>query len=160
MTTQSEQLLAEKYQKLENELVLKNRELEIETALERIRAKTMAMVSSEEIGKIIYQVFSELKNLGVVHHFAQIITDFEINKDWFNTWYASDEKDYAHFVRYNSFDHPYNEKWKTALKTGNTFYTDAYSKKEKDAWFDGAFRFSDLSFISMKERIFCIKLRA
>lgn len=147
-----ENLLRAKIKDLEQELALKNRELEIEAALERVRVETMAMKTSEEIGRIIYRVYSEIKNLGVVHHLAQIITDFELNKGWFNTWYGFDEKEFAHVVRYNFFDHPFNGKWKAALKYGHSFYIDSYSKREKDAWLDGAFRFSDLSFISEERK--------
>ncbi|WP_373395730.1 nuclear transport factor 2 family protein [Algoriphagus halophilus] len=47
------------------ELLLKNRELEIETALERIRAKTMAMEKSEELAPTASLLFQQLKNLGI-----------------------------------------------------------------------------------------------
>ncbi len=47
------------------ELVEKNRELEVESALERVRAMTMAMHSSDDVGKCIIKMFSELTALGV-----------------------------------------------------------------------------------------------
>lgn len=47
------------------ELQNKNRELEIETALERVRALTLAMHNSEDVGKCIIKMFSELTALGV-----------------------------------------------------------------------------------------------
>ncbi|WP_297335844.1 ATP-binding protein [Algoriphagus sp.] len=47
------------------ELENKNRELEIEAALERVRAQTMAMHSSEDVGKCVVKMFSELTALGV-----------------------------------------------------------------------------------------------
>ncbi len=46
------------------ELENKNHELEIEAALERIRAKAMAMRNSDEIGLIVKTVFDELKKFG------------------------------------------------------------------------------------------------
>lgn len=46
-------------------LVEKNRELEIEAALERVRAQTMAMHNSEDVGKCIVKMFSEVTALGV-----------------------------------------------------------------------------------------------
>ncbi|WP_331528712.1 nuclear transport factor 2 family protein, partial [Cecembia rubra] len=47
------------------ELEQKNRELEIEAALERVRAQTMAMHSSEDVGKCVVKMFSELTAFGV-----------------------------------------------------------------------------------------------
>jgi hypothetical protein len=47
------------------ELDSKNRELEVEAALERVRAMTMAMHSSEDVGKCVVKMFSELTSFGV-----------------------------------------------------------------------------------------------
>jgi len=47
------------------ELQIKNRELEIEAALERIRAQTLAMHNSEDVGMCIVKMFAELTALGV-----------------------------------------------------------------------------------------------
>jgi len=47
------------------ELAQKNRELEIEAALERVRAQTMAMRTSEDVGKCVVKMFGELTALGV-----------------------------------------------------------------------------------------------
>ena len=48
------------------ELERKNRELEIEAALERVRAKTMAMHRSDELGATSLLLFDELKALGEI----------------------------------------------------------------------------------------------
>ncbi|MCS4435252.1 ATP-binding protein [Aquiflexum gelatinilyticum] len=47
------------------ELERKNRDLHVEAALEKVRALTMAMHSSEDVGKCIVKMFSELTALGV-----------------------------------------------------------------------------------------------
>ncbi|GMQ25461.1 hypothetical protein Aoki45_21430 [Algoriphagus sp. oki45] len=60
-TEELERLVAEKTA----DLVKKNRELEIESALERVRAMTMAMHSSADIGGCILKMFEELTGLGV-----------------------------------------------------------------------------------------------
>ena len=43
------------------------REAEIQLALERVRAKTMAMQSSEELADAAYVLFEQLRSLGVTH---------------------------------------------------------------------------------------------
>jgi len=45
------------------ELESKNQELEVEAALERVRARTMAMQKSEELGEVATVLFSELNSL-------------------------------------------------------------------------------------------------
>jgi signal transduction histidine kinase len=49
---------------LEAELAQKNRELEIEAALERVRARTMAMQKSEELAETVFILFQQFKELG------------------------------------------------------------------------------------------------
>ena len=46
------------------ELEEKNRELEIETALERVRARTMAMQKSDELAETSFMLFQQFKELG------------------------------------------------------------------------------------------------
>ncbi|MCB9331240.1 MAG: nuclear transport factor 2 family protein [Lewinellaceae bacterium] len=57
-----ERLVAEKTA----ELVQKNRELEIEAALERVRARALAMHKSDELGATSLLLFDELKALGEI----------------------------------------------------------------------------------------------
>lgn len=57
-----EKLVAEKT----DDLVTKNRELEVEAALERVRAQTMAMRKSEELAEVVHLLFQQFKKpLGV-----------------------------------------------------------------------------------------------
>ena len=50
------------------DLIIKNRELEIEASLERVRAVAMGMHSSEDLALTIDTFFSELNNLGIKPH--------------------------------------------------------------------------------------------
>ena len=50
--------------KLKKELAQKNRELEIEAALERVRARTMAMQKSDELLDAASLLFEQVKSLG------------------------------------------------------------------------------------------------
>jgi hypothetical protein len=50
---------------LEAELTAKNRELEIESSLDRVRAKAMAMRNSGDLTKAASTIFSELNRLGI-----------------------------------------------------------------------------------------------
>ncbi len=52
------------------ELEQKNRELEIETALERVRAKSMAMYKSEELADLSLELVKQVQKLGVATWFC------------------------------------------------------------------------------------------
>ena len=58
-TIELEKIVAERT----SELSEKNRELEIESSLERVRAAALSMKSSAEIGKVIFYLYSELTKL-------------------------------------------------------------------------------------------------
>src|SRR6185437_9865557 len=64
MESKTEQTLKKKNATLKKELAAKNRELEIEAALERVRARTMAMRKSEELPETASVLFQQFKELG------------------------------------------------------------------------------------------------
>ena len=66
MTNKTEQLLQKRNATLEKELAAKNRELEIEAALEKVRAKTMAMQHSDELAETSFLLFQQFKELGKI----------------------------------------------------------------------------------------------
>jgi signal transduction histidine kinase len=55
------------------ELENKNRELEIEAALERVRAKAMSMQKSEDLRTVVVILYEQLKNLGFQWGVASIV---------------------------------------------------------------------------------------
>ena len=63
------------------ELEHKNRDLEIEAALARVRAKALSMTSSNELQDMISLVFQQIKNLGIELDNAQIHLYKESSKD-------------------------------------------------------------------------------
>jgi signal transduction histidine kinase len=65
MNSQQEKLLLERNTELEHELAAKNRELEIEASLERVRLKAMAMEKSEDLANAVAIVFGELDKLNM-----------------------------------------------------------------------------------------------
>ncbi|MBN3521002.1 nuclear transport factor 2 family protein [Algoriphagus lutimaris] len=80
---------AEELQKLVDEktadLQEKNRKLEIETALERIRAKTMAMEKSDELAPTASLLFQQLKDLGI-NTYSSGFTIWDEKQDQLISW--------------------------------------------------------------------------
>ncbi len=54
-------------QKANSQLQAQNRELEIEAALERVRARTMAMRKSEELAEVVAVIYQEIGKLGLAN---------------------------------------------------------------------------------------------
>src|SRR5215471_12147225 len=122
MNNESEQLFEKRNAELEkevaektSELQQKNRELEIEAALERVRARAMAMQNSDELNALIGSVFTELIKLDLALTRCVIIIYNPVTKDahW---WMANSEVPDApmdFFVKYGDlpFFNEYLKAW-------------------------------------------------
>ncbi len=110
------------------ELNEKNRELAIETSLERVRAATMAMMNSDELLNVIRVVREQLEGLGIEFD----STNFRINeeeKDWDlwidAKWMDAPRKWYIPYI-----DHPY---FQTSSVDGQVD-SRVFSKEDKDSF--------------------------
>ena len=121
------------------------REAQIETALERVRSRTMAMHRSEEIADILGKMFEELKRLDMVL-VRVLIWIFNHEEKYISWWSANAEvENTANSYRLDYNEHPVFlaclEAWqkKVPLK----LYT--LSGAEKDSWQDHLFNNTGLS---------------
>jgi signal transduction histidine kinase len=118
------------------------REAHVEAALERVRARTMAMHKSEELLEVIITVFDQLNKLSIESDGAHIHI-YDDTKD-FNLWIANPEQNYASRLYFPYFNHRvFNDFWKS-LERGEKFKTEVFSRKEKDLLFKHFFKHSDL----------------
>ena len=90
LTTQNETLEKQVTERTA-ELVHKNRDLEIEGALEKIRSTSLAMRHSDEIKNVVTVLFEKLKELNLVFDAAAIHVFREGNKNA-SIWVASPEQ--------------------------------------------------------------------
>ncbi|MEI6264349.1 MAG: nuclear transport factor 2 family protein, partial [Sphingobacteriia bacterium] len=106
------------------------REAQIETALERVRSRSIAMHSSDELKEVIMVVIEQLKKLGFDLDLANF--NFRINsKDW-SMWlatpnYAYPEIIHLPYLKSPLFDHPIE-----AVKQGLDFMSDVLTYEEKN----------------------------
>ncbi len=143
-----QKLVDEKTAELQN----KNRELEIEAALERVRARSMAMLHSRELVEVVRLLDKEIKGLGIQFVDAtQIVTDFSNPEEGLNIWITVEGVDYLQKFHVPYFDHPTWFMLSEALKKGQNFYTEKYLKAEKNRYFRLLFKYSDFGRIP-KER--------
>ena len=80
MTKQAQHVPKSEIEKLKLLLEQKGHELEIEAALERVRAKTMAMHKSEELQEVVVELYAQLEPLGLAELGCELVLCDEKNQ--------------------------------------------------------------------------------
>ncbi|MCX6219938.1 MAG: ATP-binding protein [Bacteroidia bacterium] len=125
------------------ELALKNRELEIEAALERVRSRSLAMHKSDELQEVITVVLEQLQKLGIKPETAYISINYEDTRD-FDMWFAAPGIVYAQKIHIPYFKHAILDDVLIAIDRGDSFLASDYSLEGKNSFFKYAFEHSDL----------------
>ena len=132
------------------ELEHKNRELEIEATLDKVRSRSLAMHRSDELQDVVIIVFEKLKELGLVFDGGAGIQLFtEGSKDSI-LWVASP----GQIASPSRINLPYDadgfrdnpiilDVWK-AKETGEAIYNKTYTRDEKNRYFGYVFKHNDL----------------
>ena len=135
-------LLEETIEELEQKrkaIEAQNRELEIESALEKVRSSSLAMYKSDELKQAVKVVFKELQGLDfAIDGAAFIVTPIENSKD-FNVWIGDDHAEYPNCFRTPFYDTPSQIDIAKAIESGTNFFSRTYSFEEKNSWFRYAF---------------------
>ncbi|WP_340111898.1 sensor histidine kinase [Maribellus mangrovi] len=125
------------------------REAQIEAALERVRARSMAMHKSDELTKVVSLVFQQLKLLNINADTTYIHTDIK-NKKVVSLWIANES--YTRLIHIPYFQHPVNDSILKAYEKGIPFISDSFTFEEKHSYFKHAFKYSDLQDIPEKRK--------
>jgi len=127
------------------------REVEIELALERVRAKTMAMQHSDELQEVIKSVYDRLVELEIEIHACTIITRSKNPKELL-LWFASSAQQY-----FRPFHIPNNDNliikdiWR-GLNSTREIFSKIYPFKEKNEFFNYLFKHTDFKHISKSRK--------
>ncbi|RPA68673.1 sensor histidine kinase [Cyclobacteriaceae bacterium YHN15] len=121
------------------------REARIETALERVRSRSMAMHKTDELQEVVRVVAEELKHTGVILDTwgAVICTYFQDSKDVLH-WTASEDPanpSIAFLLPYFK-DELFDEAWESKER-GDSYFAKVFSFEVKNAFFNHAFEHSD-----------------
>ncbi len=127
------------------------REAQVEAALERVRSRSMAMHKSQELIQVVGGLDKEIQGLGIEINGTQIITDFNNLEEGVYSWFTTEGQDYLEKFHVPLFEHALNKRISEALQAGVDFYTDSYSRAEKNEYFKLLFKNSDFRTIP-KER--------
>jgi len=127
------------------------REAKIETALERVRSKTMAMHQSKELKEVISVTFEQLKSLNITID-SCIITLFIEGSDDMNNWVASAEQKYPQNILVPYFKHPLFDQIVLAKNKPGSFFTLKLSQKENQIFYKHILENSEFGKIINEDR--------
>jgi signal transduction histidine kinase len=108
------------------------REAEIELALERVRAKTMAMHKSDDLLDLINTLSQQFEHLGFKVDVANFNTNYR-EKDW-DLWLWVSQTAHPERVYIPYFDHTYFNTLRESLDKGLDFNTAIFTKEEKNSF--------------------------
>jgi len=111
------QMLREAVKRRTYELEQKNRELEIEAALERVRARSIVMQKSEELLHVVQTLYGELKTLQVNFHVVGINLKKDQSKDLF-LWFSTSDGLYENIVHWPYQDIPIHNAINKSIDSG------------------------------------------
>lgn len=124
------------------ELEAKNRELEVEAALERVRSRSMAMHKSEELLEVINVISEQLQLLNIKFNNVSFGINDE-NKD-LEFWMSSPTWENPFKLHIPYLDNPMPNRVLEARKNKIDFFSDTLTKKENNSWHKHVFKHSDI----------------
>ena len=115
----------------------KNKELEIEAALERVRSRSLAMHKSDELNEVVSVLFEKLKGLQIPFTAVGIATGIEGSKD-LNVFVCGENEAGLVISNYRLpyFDNPISNDLYSALEKQLDFFVGHYSKEEKNSFYE------------------------
>ncbi|NVK50839.1 MAG: nuclear transport factor 2 family protein, partial [Cyclobacteriaceae bacterium] len=142
-----EKLVAEKT----SDLVKKNRDLEIEAALERVRSRSMAMYHSQELEEVVGVTFNQLQSLNLPVDGCQLITFEDQSRD-FHFWSATPDMTYPVQINIPYFDNPVFIRFWEAKDGGASFTSFNLTREETLDFYNHVYHHTDLGRTVTKER--------
>ena len=115
-----------------------SRESQIELALERVRARTMAMQKSEELKEVIQVVYDQFVHLNINVEHTGFIMDYKARDDM-HIWLA-DQHEVPTEVTIPYFDSPHWNSFNEAKATGKDFFANLLSFEEKNKFYQDLFK--------------------
>ncbi len=109
------------------------REAQIELALERVRARTMAMQKSEELKEVIQLVYEQFAHLNINIEHTGFVMDYKARDDY-DIWIA-DQLGVPSHVTIPYFDCVYYNRFNEAKEKGEDFFATNLDFEEKNRFY-------------------------
>jgi signal transduction histidine kinase/DNA-directed RNA polymerase subunit N (RpoN/RPB10) len=128
------------------------RESQIQLALERVRAKSLAMQHSSELQEVVNILAQQLHNMNIdMNGGVFICINKEVDKNA-PLWAAAGVADYVQKVVVPNSVIPIISRLRDAIKKGNNFLQEEFSNKEKKEFFRNLFRHEPWSALSEERK--------
>ncbi|MGB5369293.1 MAG: ATP-binding protein [Flavobacteriaceae bacterium] len=134
------------------ELEQKNRELQIEAALEKVRSRSMAMHNSEELSDVIAVVSEQLQQLKI--RFDHVSFAINSEAEDYHFWTALYGKPKPYELKVPYLDHPVANRAKEVRAKGLNFYQDTLTPEENRRWLEHAFKYNPADYLSAEEKAY------
>jgi ketosteroid isomerase-like protein len=143
------------------ELEQKNRDLEIEGALEKVRSRSLAMQKSTELKEVANIVFRQLKDMNIETATASIYLLSEQNTD-VNIWIGMEsDNDYSTVsIHLQVTDNPFTAGLNDVIKSRKTLTARTLNYEEKNKLWSYLFEHSDFKIIPDERKKFILDSEA
>jgi len=132
------------------------REAQIETALEKVRSRSLAMHKSHELQEVIYVAFEKLQDLGIEMGSASIIINRENPRDM-DFWVATSDHVYSTSLFLPYVDFSVSKDLVEARERGDDFFAKQYSFEEKNKWWKHAFEHTGFKTVPAERKKFILE---
>ncbi len=117
------------------------REAQIQLALERVRARSLAMHHTSELQEVVNIVAQQLHNMNIDINGGAFITFNDEVNDEFTLWASGGAADYVQKVTVPFMNTPIFILLRDAIKRKNNFFTEEHSQEEKIRLFEHLFKY-------------------
>ncbi|WP_367182809.1 ATP-binding protein [Algoriphagus sp.] len=118
------------------------REAQIETVLERIRSKSLAMYKTDDLGEVVKVVFEQMQGLSADMGFASVsIFIFQEGSRDIRQWIPISDGVSSLSIPY--FDHPISSDLFDNKDNGADYFAKVYTFEEKNTWLKNGFEQTD-----------------
>ncbi|MCG2459244.1 nuclear transport factor 2 family protein [Flavobacteriaceae bacterium F89] len=133
------------------------REAQIEAALERVRSRSMAMHSSEELLEVIKVIADQLTRLNIKYN--NVSFGSNILSDDIKFWISAKGVPNPLFIQIPNIDNPAPNRVREAEKKGIKFFADMLTTEENKQWLQHVIDYSDIKLLpqNVKEYILSSK---
>ncbi len=109
------------------------KEAQIETALERVRSRSMGMQKSEELQEVIKLVYQQLIHLKINLDHSGFVVEYKLKGDW-HFWIA-DEQDIPSKITHPYFESVWATQFNEAKEKGADFFITNLNFEEKNKFY-------------------------
>ena len=134
------------------ELVSKNRELEKEAALERVRSQSMAMRHTSDLQEVVNTVAHQLLRINIdINGGTFIVVNEKIGRD-IEIWGCGGAANYVEKAVIPFLNKPIYTHSLRAIKNKKDFFVEKYTREEKIEFFEHLFKYSPWKFTPEKKK--------